>query len=219
MCSFVLVNFKTCCTEIFVLYSSHYCLFLWLLWSQIGDKFGIPCSCHGTMLCGISAIILLCHQKNVWLHGMANSFSCDHVFSCVANRDWSPVYMTAFWAWCPFEFGPGAWNLGPETLHFCRVNGKIWGTCAMNFSIYTASVGGAGSQVLGTGAKFRRVPCQKGCRINLAWVMPCVVVLWLMLWQSVIIIIETSSHFKSLYITFHMHHIPPSKTKVSFNVF
>ena len=25
---------------------------------------------------------------------------------------------------------------------------------------------GAGPQILGTGAKFNRVPCQKGCRVN-----------------------------------------------------
>ena len=68
---------------------------------------------------------------------------------------------------------------------FCRVNGKIrctstprhtgakttyphglgtrmfWDTHAMNFSIYTTKMEGAGLQILGTTAKFKWVPCQK----------------------------------------------------------
>lgn len=59
MSSFVLVNLKPCCTEMFVLYSSHYCLFMWSLWSQIifTDKIGI-CLCCGAMLCELFTIIL-----------------------------------------------------------------------------------------------------------------------------------------------------------------
>ena len=73
----------------------------------------------------------------------------------------------------------------PGTLHFCRVNGKIrgtrapqqtsaetmwigslgprmfWGTRATNFSIYTTKMESAGPKILGTGAKFKRVPCPK----------------------------------------------------------
>ena len=30
---------------------------------------------------------LSCPHENVLLHGLTNSFSCHHVFSCVANRD------------------------------------------------------------------------------------------------------------------------------------
>ena len=29
---------------------------------------------------------------------------------------------------------------------------------------------GAGPKILGTGAKFKRVPCQKNCRVNRAYV-------------------------------------------------
>ena len=32
---------------------------------------------------------------------------------------------------------------------------------------------GAGPQILGTGAKFKRVPCQKRCRVNRALDIPC----------------------------------------------
>ena len=85
--------------------------------------------------------------------------------------------------------------LRPGTHHFCRVNGKIrgtsapkhtgaettyphglgtrlfWGTRATNFFIYTTKMKGAGPQMLGTGAKFKRVPCQKRCRVNRALVI------------------------------------------------
>ena len=106
----------------------------------------------------------------------------------------SPVYTTIFLARYPFEFGPGAKNLQPGTLHFCRANGKIrgtsapkhtgaettyphglstrmfWGTRATHFSIYTTKMEGAGLQILGTGAKFKRVSCQKSCRVDRALV-------------------------------------------------
>ena len=36
------------------------------------------------------------------------------------------------------------------------------------FSIYTTKMKGAGPQILGTGARFKRVPCQKSCRVNQA---------------------------------------------------
>ena len=44
----------------------------------------------------------------------------------------------------------------------------FWGTRATNFSIYTTKMEGAGSKVLGTGAKFKQVPCQENCRVNRA---------------------------------------------------
>ena len=36
--------------------------------------------------------------------------------------------------------------------------------------VYTTKMKGAGPQILGTGAKFKRVPCQKSCRVNRALV-------------------------------------------------
>ena len=42
------------------------------------------------------------------------------------------------------------------------------GTRATNFSIYTTKMEGAGPKILGTGAKFKLVPCQKICRVNQA---------------------------------------------------
>ena len=80
----------------------------------------------------------------------------------------------------------------PGTLHFRRVIGKIrgtsapkqtsaetmwigslgprmfWGTRATNFAIYMTKMESAGPKILGTGAKFKRVPCQKNCRVNRA---------------------------------------------------
>ena len=44
----------------------------------------------------------------------------------------------------------------------------FWGTRATNFAIYTTKMKGAGPQILGTGAKFKQVPCQKNCRVNRA---------------------------------------------------
>ena len=52
-------------------------------------------------------------------------------------------------------------SLGPRTF---------WGTRATNFSIYTTKMEGAGPNILGTGAKFKQVPCQKNCRVNRALV-------------------------------------------------
>ena len=46
----------------------------------------------------------------------------------------------------------------------------FWGTRATNFSIYTTKMEGAGPEILGTGAKFKQVPCQKNCRVNRALV-------------------------------------------------
>ena len=46
---------------------------------------------------------------------------------------------------------------------------KFWGTRATNFSIYTTKMEGAGPKILGTGAKFKQVPCQKNCRVNRAY--------------------------------------------------
>ena len=37
----------------------------------------------------------------------------------------------------------------------------FWGTRATNFSIYTTKMEGAGPKILGIGAKFKQVPCQK----------------------------------------------------------
>ena len=44
----------------------------------------------------------------------------------------------------------------------------FWGTRATNSSIYTTKMEGAGLKILGTGAKFKQVPCQKNCRVNRA---------------------------------------------------
>ena len=76
--------------------------------------------------------------------------------------------------------------------HFSRVNGKVrgasapkhtgaetmwigspgprmsWGTRATNLSIYTTKKESAGPQILGTGATFKSIPCQKNCRVNRA---------------------------------------------------
>ena len=46
----------------------------------------------------------------------------------------------------------------------------FWGTRATNFSIYTTKMEGAGPKILGTGAKFKQVPCQKNCRVNRAFI-------------------------------------------------
>ena len=50
-------------------------------------------------------------------------------------------------------------SVGPRTF---------WGTRATNFSIYTTKMEGAGPKRLGTGAKFKQVPCQKNGRVNRA---------------------------------------------------
>ena len=44
----------------------------------------------------------------------------------------------------------------------------FWGTRATIFSIYTTKMEGAGLKILGSGAKFKQVPCQKNCRVNRA---------------------------------------------------
>ena len=55
---------------------------------------------------------------------------------------------------------------GGETTYPQGLGTRLfWGTRAMNFSIYTTKMEGAGPQILGTGAKFKRVPCQKSCRV------------------------------------------------------
>ena len=46
----------------------------------------------------------------------------------------------------------------------------FWGTRATKFSIYTTKMEGAGPKLLGTGAKFKQVPCQQNCRVNRALV-------------------------------------------------
>ena len=43
------------------------------------------------------------------------------------------------------------------------------GNRATNFAIYTTKMEGAGPKVLGTGAKFKQVPCQQNCRVNRAF--------------------------------------------------
>jgi len=129
----------------FVLYSSHYCLFLWLLWSQIRDKFGIPCSCHGAMLCGILAIILCC-----WIPSRC---AIKRMFGFMARQ--IPFRVITYSAVSQIEtLKPG---LHDNFLGMVPV--WIWPRC-LKFGL-------------------------------------CLV-LWLMLWQSVIIINETSRPFKSL---------------------
>ena len=44
----------------------------------------------------------------------------------------------------------------------------FWGTRATNLSIYTTKMEGAEPKILGTGAKFKQVPCQKKYRVNRA---------------------------------------------------
>ena len=126
------------------------------------------------------------------------------------RQDTSPVYTTTFLARYPFEFGPGPLNFQPGTLHFCRVNGKIrgtsapkqtsaetmyigslgprmfWGARATNFSIYTTKMEGAGPKILDTRAKFKRVPCQKNCRVNRA---------------SLLVQVKTFEHSSPVYTT------------------
>ena len=46
----------------------------------------------------------------------------------------------------------------------------FWGTRATDFSIYTTTMEGTGPKILGTGAKFKEVPCQKNCRVNRAFI-------------------------------------------------
>ena len=58
----------------------------------------------------------------------------------------------------------GAETTNPHGFGTCL----FWGTRATNFPIYTTKMKGAGPQILGTGAKFKRVPCQKSCRVNRA---------------------------------------------------
>ena len=60
-------------------------------------------------------------------------------------------------------------HTGAETTYPHGLGTRLfWGTRATNFSIYTTKMKGAGPQILGTGAKFKRVPCQKSCRVNRA---------------------------------------------------
>ena len=60
-------------------------------------------------------------------------------------------------------------QISAETMWIGSLGPRMfWGTRATNFSIYTTKMEGAGPQILGTGAKFKRVPCQKSCRVNRA---------------------------------------------------
>ena len=57
---------------------------------------------------------------------------------------------------------------GAETTYPHDLGTRLfWGTRATNFFIYTTKMKGAGPQMLGTGAKFKRVPCQKSGRVNI----------------------------------------------------
>ena len=61
-------------------------------------------------------------------------------------------------------------HTGAETTYPHRLGTRLfWGTRATNFSIYTTKMKGAGPQIIGTGAKSKRVPCQKSCRVNRAY--------------------------------------------------
>ena len=63
----------------------------------------------------------------------------------------------------------GAIQTGAETMWMGTLGPRMfWGTRVTNFSIYTTKMEGAGPQILGTGAKFNGVPCQKSCRVNRA---------------------------------------------------
>ena len=56
-----------------------------------------------------------------------------------------------------------------ETMWIGSLGPRLfWGTRVTNFSIYTTKMEGAGPEILGTGAKFKRVPRLKSCRVNRA---------------------------------------------------
>ena len=159
MCSFVLVNFETCCTEMLVLYSSHYCLFLLLLWSQIGGKFGILCSCHGAMLYGILAIILCC-----WIP------SCCAIKRMFGFMAWQiPFGVIMYSAVSQIEI---MWigSLGPH---------MFWGTRATNFSIYTTKMGGARLHIVRHWGQIQTgtMPKKLLCKPGLSYALCCCVVL------------------------------------------
>ena len=60
-------------------------------------------------------------------------------------------------------------HTGAETTYPHGLGTRLfWGTRASNFAIYTTKMEGAGPKILGTGAEFKRVPCQKNCRVNRA---------------------------------------------------
>ena len=68
----------------------------------------------------------------------------------------------------------------------------FWGTCAMNFAIYTTKLEGAGPKILGTGAKFKRVPCQQNCRVN--WALVDAHIGILVLWDGYFVRVFSSTN-------------------------
>ena len=62
-------------------------------------------------------------------------------------------------------------HTGAETTYPHGLGTRLfWGTRATNFPIYTTKMKGAGPQILGTGAKFKPVSCEKNCRVNRAYI-------------------------------------------------
>lgn len=60
-------------------------------------------------------------------------------------------------------------HTGAETLWTGSLGPPMcWGTRAANLSIYTTKMEDAGPKIVGTGATFKRVPCQKSWRVNRA---------------------------------------------------
>ena len=116
----------------------------------------------------------------------------NHRYEFGRNRDCSPVYTTTFLARYPFEFGPGglkfatrhapflsckwknSWHEYPKTyggrdyLSTWSRHPYILGHSCHEFFHLHDKNGGCRPKILCTGAKFKRVPCQKNCRVNRA---------------------------------------------------
>lgn len=95
---------------------------------------------------------LLCHQDNVWLHGMANSFGVI-MYSAVSQIE-------IMWIG----------SLGPH---------MFWGTRATNFSIYTTKMGGARLHIVRHWGQIQTgtMPKKLLCKPGLSYALCCCVVL------------------------------------------
>ena len=85
---------------------------------------------------------------------------------CLEFAAWHPPFLSCKWknSWheCPK-------HTGAETMWIGSLGPRMfWGTRATNFSLYTIKMEGAGPQIRGTWPKFKRVLCQKSCRVNRA---------------------------------------------------
>ena len=119
---------------------------------------------------------LVLHLLNFWFSRpvLINSTKCptlkpglhDNFFGTVPVWIWPrclkfaarhPRFLSCKWinSWheCPKTYGA-------ETMWIGSLGPRMsWGTRATNFAIYTTKMERAGLQILGTGAKFKRVPC------------------------------------------------------------